>query len=404
VAEDGELTASATVATAGKLVATDADGDALTYSIVTPPTKGMVSITGMTTGDYMFSPLAGQTGTDTFTFKANDGKDDSNEATVTITLGGNVPPVAEDGVLSVEVGKTATGTLVASDADGDALTISVVSQPAQGTVTVTDAATGAYTFDATGISATGTTTFTFKANDGTVDSNTATVTVTVTRVNTAPVAENGTVTLEAGDSVTDDVVATDEDEDTLSYSIVDQPTQGTVSIADDASYTYIANEDASGTDTFTFKANDGIADSNVATITVTITEEATGASDADVNGDFKIQLSELMRIQQIYTKGGYFCDQAQVYADGEVVIDGITYHDGYSINGGDQEGTAHSSDYKSEDADGSEVFVPDWKINLSEFLRVTQIYNLGGYCIAADIGQIDEEGDGLIPKGGPGCP
>jgi hypothetical protein len=131
-------------------------------------------------------------------------------------------------------------------------------------------------------------------------------------------------------------------------------------------------------------------------IVVTFSEIGTGASDADVNGDFKIQLSELMRIQQIYTKGGYFCDQAQVYADGEVVIDGITYHDGYSINGGDQEGTAHSSDYKSEDADGSEVFVPDWKINLSEFMRVIQFYNLGGYCPVPDDGTDTE--DGFIPN------
>lgn len=63
---------------------TDADGDVLTAVLVTQPTGGTVSLTG--DGAFSYSPNAGFTGTDSFTYKASDGKAASNTATVTITV------------------------------------------------------------------------------------------------------------------------------------------------------------------------------------------------------------------------------------------------------------------------------------------------------------------------------
>ncbi len=76
------------------LVATDADGDALTYSIVSPPTHGTLSGSGATR---TYTPAGGFTGSDQFTFKANDGTVDSNVATVSITVSpsGNGPTITD---------------------------------------------------------------------------------------------------------------------------------------------------------------------------------------------------------------------------------------------------------------------------------------------------------------------
>jgi len=70
----------------GTLNVTDQEGDALAYSIVTNGTKGMAVITNVSIGAYTYTANVGSSGTDTFTFKANDGFADSNTATVTVTI------------------------------------------------------------------------------------------------------------------------------------------------------------------------------------------------------------------------------------------------------------------------------------------------------------------------------
>jgi hypothetical protein len=87
-------------------------------------------------------------------------------------------PVASDGSVATNQGAPVSGTLVATDADGNALTFAIVSNGTMGTATVTDSATGTYTYTPNP-NAIGTDTFTFKANDGTLDSNVATVTITI---------------------------------------------------------------------------------------------------------------------------------------------------------------------------------------------------------------------------------
>jgi hypothetical protein len=100
-------------------------------------------------------------------------------------------------------------------------------------------------------------------------------------VNRPPVASNGTVSVTAGASVLGTLSASDPDWDALTYSILSNPTKGTVQITNNGTgaYTYTANAGASGTDTFTFEATDGSLDSNVATVTVTITLPPTCAGD-----------------------------------------------------------------------------------------------------------------------------
>jgi hypothetical protein len=91
----------------------------------------------------------------------------------------NRPPVASDGTASVTAGASVSGTLSASDPDGDALTYAIVGNGTMGTVTITNTSTGAFTYSANS-GASGDDTFTFQATDSHgAASNPATVTVAI---------------------------------------------------------------------------------------------------------------------------------------------------------------------------------------------------------------------------------
>src|SRR5205807_2286641 len=124
--------------------------------------------------------------------------------------------------------------LTATDVDGDTLTYSVVAGPTHGAVSGT-APNVTYTPAA---NYNGPDSFTFKAKDGTVDSNVATVTLTVTPVNDAPVATAQSVTTNQDTAKAITLTATDVDGDTLTYAVVTAPTHGTLSgVAPNLTYT-----------------------------------------------------------------------------------------------------------------------------------------------------------------------
>jgi hypothetical protein len=164
----------------------DIDGGALTYSVVAAPTHGTLAGTAP---NLTYTPASNYNGLDSFTFKVNDGIVDSATATVSITITPvNDPPVANPQSVTTARNTAKAITLTGSDVDGDSLTFIVVTQPANGTLAGT-APNLTYT-PATNYS--GADSFTFKVRDGNVDSNVATVTITVQPpVNQAPTADAG---------------------------------------------------------------------------------------------------------------------------------------------------------------------------------------------------------------------
>jgi hypothetical protein len=276
----------------------DIDGDALTYSIITDVTNGTTSIDG---SKVTYTPDTNWSGTDSYTYKANDGSLDSNTATVTITVNPvNDAPTTTDIAITMNENRSARMIgieLQGSDVDGDDLTYSVVSDASNGS---TDPISSGYLHYFPNDDWNGTETITYKANDGLLDSNTSTITVTVTSVNDAPVTTDISATTNEDTSLLihfeDGVNIIDIDNEIaqggVTGSIVNLPTNGKLykwngddSTPDTIILTagdqlensaglikawYVPNSNFNGTDTFTYKANDGSLDSNTSTVTITV--------------------------------------------------------------------------------------------------------------------------------------
>ncbi len=248
------------------LAATDVDGDALSFSVVTQPVNG--TLIG-TAPNVVYTPNANFNGADSFSFKANDGNLDSNISTVSITVNPvNDAPIANNQSVAVDEDLGGLITLTASDIDSPVLRYSIVSNPSHGVVSITSGSPNisykpnAYYY--------GPDSFTFKANDGSLDSNTATVSITVRHVNHAPSAISQTLSIKQDTSLPVILSATDVDNDPLTYVVTAQPSHGTLSgTAPNLVYTPVAHY--TGADNFSFTANDGQATSLAALVVINIT-------------------------------------------------------------------------------------------------------------------------------------
>ncbi|MCV7279281.1 tandem-95 repeat protein [Mycolicibacterium flavescens] len=219
--------------------------------------------------------------TDSFTYVVNDGDVDSAPATVSITITGvNDAPEAADASFTTDEDAAVNGVLPpGTDVDGETLTYEIVDQPGSGTITNFNPATGSYTYtpDAQDLGAgeTRTDSFTYVVNDGDVDSAQATVSITITGVNDAPVAvgegpfdttQGSSLPLSVADLLAND---TDADGDTLTITGA-SAANGTVTGVGTGTLTYTPNATFSGVDTLTYTVSDGNGGSDTATVSVNV--------------------------------------------------------------------------------------------------------------------------------------
>jgi PKD repeat protein len=181
----------------------------------------------------------------------------------------DTPPLAVNQSFDVHSYGSLPVPLFASDGDNDPLTYTLVSQPAHGMLSGTPPN---LTYTASAYA--GQDSFTFKANDGRLDGNVATVSINV--FNTPPVAQGQFVTTHSNVPLPLELLAFDADHDLFTYSIVTSPAHGTLTGTLPnlvyRSYGY------TGPDSFSFIANDGIADSNIATISISVADQPPQAS------------------------------------------------------------------------------------------------------------------------------
>jgi hypothetical protein len=114
---------------------------------------------------------------------------------------------------------------------------------------------------------------------------TCTISMSDISVNHAPVATNGTAATTANTPTTITLAATDSDANPLTYSIVSAPTHGTLT-GTTTSRTYTPTTGFTGTDSFTFVANDGQVNSNIATVTVAVSQPVASTTNLILNPSF----------------------------------------------------------------------------------------------------------------------
>ena len=262
--------------------------------VVTGAMHGQVVVNA--DGSFDYTPDANFFGTDSFTYRIDQEGNSavqSNVSTVSITitpvndapvapdLGGVQATVAEDATLTIDLLAQAT------DVEGDTLTTALVAGPQHGTLSVNADGTFSYAADANYF---GSDSFTYRVTDGSLESGIATVNLTITAVNDAPVAADVQATVLEDGTVAITLVATDVDNTRteLQFSIQTQPAHGVLIANANGTYSYTPAANFNGTDSFTYTVTDGNLVSNVATARITIT----AVNDAPVLAGDSLSLSE----------------------------------------------------------------------------------------------------------------
>ena len=187
VATSASVTTTEDHDASGTLQGSDLDGDSLSYSIVTPPQHGAVTLEGGNGPAYSYSPDDNYHGTDSFSYRVHDGAADSNTATISLTIDSiNDVPLSFDSSDTADEDSDASGTLQGSDIDGDSLSYSIVTPPQHGVVILEGGSGATYNYSPAA-NYHGTDSFSYKTNDGNADSSTATISLTINSINDAPV-------------------------------------------------------------------------------------------------------------------------------------------------------------------------------------------------------------------------
>ena len=314
---------------AGDDVDTDDDPATLVYQIVTNLGSGEGTVVNNGNGTFTFNPggdfqdlAEGQVRNVSFTYQANDGAANSNVATVTIAVTGknDAPTAANVAINAVEDGPAVNGAFAGDDVDSDddqaSLVYQIVADLGPGEGTVVNNGNGTFTFNPGGdfqdlaAGQTRNVSFTYRANDGLANSTVATVTITVTGTNDAPTAANVNLDAEEdGPAVIGvfggDDADSDDSQATLSYEIVTGlgAGQGTVVNHGDGTFTFSPGGDfqdlAEGQIrevSFTYRANDGAANSGLATVTITVT----GKNDAPTANAFTVVSTNIEAVIHSY--------------------------------------------------------------------------------------------------------
>jgi hypothetical protein len=197
-------------------------------------------------------------------------------------------PTALPQVVSTVEDTPVSFTIIGTGGVSSNLNYVITAQPAKGTLSTPASLSGSsgitYTYTPNA-NANGADSFTFTVDDGATTSAAATVTINVTAVNDAPVANAQTVSTAAGAAVNITLSGSDVEGSTLTYAVVGNPASGTLT-GTAPNLSYMPNTGFSGADSFTFRVNDGVLNSANATVTINVSAPAavTGSSGGGGGG------------------------------------------------------------------------------------------------------------------------
>jgi VCBS repeat-containing protein len=262
----------------------DPESDAITAVIVTGPINGTIAL--LANGNFTYTHDNSTTATDSFTYTPQDAfLNIGNTTTVTIYIN-NVPVGVTETIALIEGGTAATTTaastsVLSNDTDADfgdtaLLTATIGTSPLFGTLVLN--ADGSFIYTHLG-SEDFTDSFTYIPFDGKGYGIPTVVSVTITPTNDAPVAFPDSITVGVGQTTSlltggiNSVLLndTDPDGDPLTAVLVTGTSSGTLVLNPGGTFSYTQSGVMDAGDSFTYKANDGLLDSNIVTVNITLT-------------------------------------------------------------------------------------------------------------------------------------
>ena len=262
----------------------DPESDAITAVIVTGPINGTIAL--LANGNFTYTHDNSTTATDSFTYTPQDAfLNIGNTTTVTIYIN-NVPVGVTETIVLIEGGTAATTTaastsVLSNDTDADfgdtaLLTATIGTSPLFGTLVLN--ADGSFIYSHLG-SEDFTDSFTYIPFDGKGYGIPTVVSVTITPTNDAPVAFPDSITVGVGQTTSlltggiNSVLLndTDPDGDPLTAVLVTGTSSGTLVLNPGGTFSYTQSGVMDAGDSFTYKANDGLLDSNIVTVNITLT-------------------------------------------------------------------------------------------------------------------------------------
>lgn len=270
----------------------DATPQTLTLTLVNQPGTGVAAVTGPAQITYTPNPPANFNGNVSFVYKVDDGQGLANSTdTGVITISVDPvddAPVADDQSVSTPEDTSKTVNLgPTTDVDAESITYSVppALQPAHGSVSVTGtSATYTPDLDFNNTYIPGPDTFQYEATDGNSVS-TGTITVDVTPVNDAPVADDQSLSTDEDTLLPITLTASDVDnaQSELGFTVIAGPNHGTLDTTTGPGISYTPDHDYNGPDSLTFRVTDGaLTDTGTISITVVPVNDPPIADDQSV--------------------------------------------------------------------------------------------------------------------------
>ena len=329
------------------------------YTLVTTASHGSVIV--QADGSFEYIHNGSETTSDSFAYRVTDAAGNTSTATVTIgvspqnddpTAGDDSFGTMEDNVLSDSLANND------SDDDGDSLDYTLVSSPSDGTVTLNLDGTFTYTPNA---NFNGNDSFIYQVDDGHGGIAAATATIAVSPQNDDPTAGDDSFSTTEDNVLSGSVASNDSDDDgdSLDYTLVSAPSDGTVTLNLDGTFTYTPNANFNGNDSFIYQVDDGNGGLAMATAAIAITPE----NDSPVAVDDSFSTNEDIAITSTVAPNDHDTEDAT-----------LTFHLLTNAN----HGTLTLA------ADGSFSYTPDANFNGIDTFRYEAI-DSGGHAATATV-------------------
>ena len=324
----------------------------------------------------------------TLTACGGSGTDSKPDPIVTTPPVVNHAPIMSAMDFSVDEDTSLQNAITATDQDGDTLSYSLMSTVSHGTLTLAD--DGSFNYLAVDNYA-GEDSFTARASDSSLSSETVTFTIQVNAVNDAPIMSAMDFSVDEDTSLQNAITATDQDGDTLSYSLMSTVSHGTLTLADDGSFNYLAVDNYAGEDSFTARASD----SSLSSETVTFTIQVNAVNDAPTI----TALNKITRLDQSIT----FSLNAQDIDNVDLTFSIIEQPENGDVVLNDDSTLTYTPIQGSEGLDEFNVQVSDGELTATAMVTIDNNLAFEGNIVADSVDGVEIllTGDGYLLKAQP---